>query len=73
VDTEIDRQTRSSSCRFARCKLDANQSLLKYCDTALVDLGFLEAGDFGNPSERSESVCRQDLARGGAQNDIEIT
>ena len=53
----------------------------------LTDLGFFRAGDFGNPSERSEralrgpgltgernlSVCRPDLARGGAQHDIEIT
>jgi len=54
---------------------------------ALADLGFLERGDFGNPSERSEralsglglreneiwAFVSQDLAPGGAQNDIEIT
>ena len=51
---------------------------------ALADLEFfLEGGDFGKPSERALrgsgltgecnlSVCRRDLARGGAQNDIEI-
>jgi len=39
---------------------------------SLADLGFFRGGDFGNPSERSERALR-DLARGGAQNDIEIT
>jgi len=36
---------------------------------SLADLGFFTGGDFGNPSERA----LRDLARGGAQNDIEIT
>jgi len=33
---------------------------------------FLEGGDFGKPSERSERALT-DLARGGAQNDIELS
>ena len=59
-----------------------------FSNLPLADVGFLEGGgDFGNPSDRSEralrgsgftgewnfSICRQDLARGWAQNDIEIT
>ena len=40
-----------------------------YAYVSLADVGFLEGGDFGNPSERA----LRDLARGGAQNDIEIT
>ena len=39
--------------------------------TSLADLGFFRGGDFENPSERSERALK-DLARGGAQNGIEI-
>jgi len=49
-------------------------------EVTLADLGFLEGrGNVGNPSgiitERNFLVQwrRQDLARGGAQNDIEMT
>jgi len=47
-------------------------SLIQTPSRALADLGFFRGGDFGNPGERSERALK-DLARGGAQNDIEIT
>ena len=52
----------------ARCGLYRRCSVI----CTLADLGFFRGGDFGNPSERSERALR-DLARGGAQNDVEIT
>jgi len=64
--------TRSERCHDDVAKLTLYLSLQLKLTVALADLGFLEEGDFGNPNERSERALR-DLARGGAQNDIEIT